>query len=158
MRILLLLFVIVPILEMVVLIKVGGIIGALPTIALVCLTAVIGASLIRQQGFSTLQRAQVRAARGELPAQEMLDGMCLAAGGALLLTPGFITDAFGFTLLIPGLRRVLFQHVFNALLVKFQAGFRPGFQSGPGTPKGASADTRTIEGEFQRDDHSARPK
>ncbi len=107
MRFLFLLFVIVPIAEMWILIEVGQWLGALPTILLVMLTAVMGISLLRWQGLSTLARAQQRMQQGQMPAQEMLEGIALAVGGALLLTPGFMTDAFGFACLIPCSRRKL---------------------------------------------------
>lgn len=107
MRFLFLLFVIVPIAEMWILIEVGQWLGALPTILLVMLTAVMGISLLRWQGLSTLARAQQRMQQGQMPAQEMLEGIALAVGGALLLTPGFMTDAFGFACLIPWSRRKL---------------------------------------------------
>ncbi|MEE4299679.1 MAG: FxsA family protein, partial [Pseudomonadales bacterium] len=100
-------FLLTPIVEMYLLIKVGGWIGALPTIGLVALTAMIGVALLRQQGFATLLRGQQRLAAGELPAQEMMEGFALAVGGALLLTPGFVTDGFGFALLLPFTRRAL---------------------------------------------------
>ena len=89
MRILLVVFFTVPLVEMYVLIKVGEQIGALPTIALVVLTAVIGVALLRQQGLSTLTRGVSRLQSGEVPASERLEGLLLAVGGALLLTPGF---------------------------------------------------------------------
>ncbi|MGI9288872.1 MAG: FxsA family protein [Pseudomonadales bacterium] len=107
MRFLFLFFMIVPIAEMWILIEVGQWLGALPTIALVMLTAVIGISLLRWQGLSTLTRAQQRMQNGQMPAQEMIEGLALAIGGALLLTPGFMTDAFGFACLIPASRRKL---------------------------------------------------
>ena len=103
-RILFLLFVILPIAEIVVLIQVGGAIGAMPTIGLVLLTAFIGAGLLRQQGSSALLRAREKMAQGGIPAHEMVEGLFLAVGGALLLTPGFITDAIGFSCLLPGIR------------------------------------------------------
>ncbi|MEZ5530234.1 MAG: FxsA family protein [Porticoccaceae bacterium] len=105
MRYLLLLFIVMPILEMWLLITVGQQIGALPTIGLVLLTAVVGLSLLRRQGFDTLFRARSRLDAGELPAMEMAEGLVLALCGALLLTPGFVTDAIGFAGLIPPLRR-----------------------------------------------------
>jgi len=106
-RFFILVFVVMPILEMWLLIKVGGIIGALPTIALVFLTAMAGLALLRQQSFRTLFRAKSRMAQGQLPANEMVEGIFLAVGGALLLTPGFITDIVGFCCLLPGIRQVL---------------------------------------------------
>lgn len=109
MRLLFILFVVMPIVEMIILIKVGGMIGALPTIGLVLLTATIGVGLLRQQGLSTLTRAQDKMRTGQLPASEMVEGLFLAVGGALLLTPGFVTDAIGFACLIPGIRQLLFK-------------------------------------------------
>ncbi len=107
MRFLLLFFIVVPIAEMWILIEVGQSLGALPTILLVMLTAAIGIALLRRQGVATLTRAQQRMEAGQLPAQEMVEGIALAVGGALLLTPGFVTDALGFACLIPASRRKL---------------------------------------------------
>ena len=100
----LLIFFLTPIVEMYLLIEVGGYIGALPTIALVMITAVIGVALLRVQGLSTLTRGLGRLEGGQLPAREMVEGLLLAVAGALLLTPGFVTDAVGFVLLTPPLR------------------------------------------------------
>ncbi|HIC47481.1 MAG TPA: FxsA family protein [Methylophaga aminisulfidivorans] len=104
-RILLLIFLIIPIVEIYVLIQVGDVIGALPTIFMVVATAVLGAFLLRLQGFQTLQRAQSSMASGQIPATEMLEGVCLVIAGAMLLTPGFVTDTFGFLLLVPAVRQ-----------------------------------------------------
>jgi len=101
------LFLIIPIIEIYLLIKVGEIIGALPTIILVVLTAVIGAGLLRQQGLSTLARFQQNLSTGKLPAQELVEGILLAVGGALLMTPGFVTDTIGFLCLIPFSRKFI---------------------------------------------------
>lgn len=89
------------------LIEVGGYIGALNTALLVVLTAVIGSLMLRQQGLATFFRARERINSGQIPLQEMMEGICLAVGGALLVTPGFVTDAVGFALLIPNARRWL---------------------------------------------------
>jgi UPF0716 protein FxsA len=107
MRLLLLLFITVPITEMWLLIEVGSNIGALNTIALVFLTAVMGVALLRQQGLSTLMRVNEKVEQGQLPAAEILEGVMLAVGGVLLLVPGFATDAFGFACLLPLTRRFL---------------------------------------------------
>ena len=85
----------------------GNLIGAPWTIALVVLTALVGAWLVRLQGLSALNRVRESAARGELPAIELLEGLFLLAAGALLLTPGFFTDIVGFACLTPPLRRLL---------------------------------------------------
>lgn len=107
MRYLLLLFITVPIVEMWLLIEVGARIGALSTIALVFLTAAGGLALLRQQGANTLLRVKQQMEHGKLPASEILEGVMLAVGGALLLTPGFITDGIGFACLIPISRKLL---------------------------------------------------
>ena len=86
-------------------IEVGGLLGAWPTIGLVVLTAIVGTWLIRLQGFAVLARAQQSLEQETLPVQEIFDGLCLLLAGALLLTPGFMTDAFGFALLVPAVRR-----------------------------------------------------
>lgn len=106
-RILFLLFITLPLLELYVLIKVGSGIGGLPTIALCLLTAAIGGLLIRWQGMSTLFDAQRRLARGEIPAEHGFHGLLIALAGILLFTPGFITDTIGFLLLIPPFRQWL---------------------------------------------------
>ena len=103
----LIVFMLVPIVEMWILIEVGGWIGALPTIALVVLTATLGLSLLKRQGLSTLMSARRKMDEGSIPASELVSGVMIAVGGALLLTPGFITDAIGFALLIPQTRQWL---------------------------------------------------
>jgi len=103
----LLLFAGIPLVELYLLIQIGSEIGAIPTIGLTILTAVIGAFLVRTQGFGVLRRVQEAADRGEVPALEMLDGALILAAGLMLLLPGFFTDAVGFLLLIPPLRRLL---------------------------------------------------
>lgn len=103
-RIFILLFV-VPLVETWLLIKVGGLIGAVPTIALVVLTAIVGTTIARQQGLQTIRRMQLAQAQGRLPATEMIEGVMLLVAGVLLMTPGFFTDLFGFSLLFPQLRQ-----------------------------------------------------
>jgi UPF0716 protein FxsA len=103
----LIIFMLVPIVEMWILIEVGGWIGALPTIALVVLTATLGLSLLKRQGLSTLMSARRKMDEGSIPASELVSGVMIAVGGALLLTPGFVTDAVGFALLIPQTRQWL---------------------------------------------------
>jgi UPF0716 protein FxsA len=139
-----LLFLLVPLLEIWLLIKVGSIIGALPTIGLVLLTAALGAALARHQGLATLQRLQSTLARGEAPAIEMMEGVLLLIGALLLLTPGFFTDALGFACLIPPLRRALAWWAVRHFAVVTPAG--PS-QGGPGGHA-----PHTIEGEFHRED------
>lgn len=149
------LFVVLPILEMVVLIKVGSVIGALSTVGLVLLTAVIGAALLKQQGLATLTRANQRLNSGELPAREVAEGLILAVGGALLLTPGFITDTIGFLCLIPGTRHWFAAQAMKRLVIRGQgSGFY--WSSGGADPFGGQGPfgRRTggedpIEGEYR---------
>ncbi|NIQ95948.1 MAG: FxsA family protein [Desulfuromonadales bacterium] len=98
---LLILFTIVPVVEIYILIKVGTTIGAAPTIALIILTGFAGAWLARTQGLDILRRIQISMNAGRMPAEEMIDGAMILAGGVLLLTPGLATDLLGFSLLVP---------------------------------------------------------
>ena len=132
----LLVFVLTPLIEMYILIEVGGIIGAWPTIALVVLTAMIGVGLIRAQGFATLTRGMARLNAGELPATEMVEGVMLALAGALMVTPGFVTDAAGFVLLTPRLRKRLAAELLRRVVSAARV------DSGEGG--------HTIEGRFRR--------
>ena len=153
MRPLLLLFIVMPILEMWVLIRVGQEIGALPTIGLVFLTAIVGLALLRRQGISTIMRAQQKMQVGEMPAREMAEGIFLAVGGALLLTPGFITDAIGFACLIPGLRQLILGKLLSHVVVVQASNYGPYAGSGRGPHGGPKPDTHdVIEGDFERDD------
>lgn len=111
MRAFLFLFLLFPIIELAVLIQVGGAIGVLPTLLLVVGSAVLGSVLLRVAGVATAWRARERLARGELPEQEMLEGLLIAVGGGLLLLPGFISDFFGIFCLIPFTRRLLVNKV-----------------------------------------------
>ena len=104
---LLAIFVLVPATELYVLIEVGSEIGALSTIWLVILTALIGGWMVRQQGLAVMFRVREQLDRGEPPAIDMMEGALLLLAGVLLLLPGFITDTLGFLLLIPPLRRWL---------------------------------------------------
>ncbi|MDH3355566.1 MAG: FxsA family protein, partial [Chromatiales bacterium] len=115
-KLLLLIFILVPAVEIYLLITVGGIIGALPTIFLVIGTAVVGVQLLRQQGIATLTRLQNSVQQGELPTTVMLEGVILLLCGALLLTPGFFTDTIGFLMLIPHLRRWVIERLVRRVI------------------------------------------
>lgn len=106
-RWLFLLILIVPALEIGVFIWAGGKIGGLSVIGLIILTGLFGATLAKQQGTETLRRAQTNMNMGQLPAEEIFDGICILIGAIVLLTPGFITDIFGFLLLLPLTRNPL---------------------------------------------------
>ena len=151
MKLFFLLFLLVPLLEIYFLIQVGSVVGAGATVLLVVFTALLGAVLVRAQGFSTLARVQTQLARGILPALEMLEGLLLFAAGALLLTPGFFTDAVGFVFLIPPLRRKIIAHIlkrgmFGALEHGPRSGMGPGMNpaAGPG-PSSSGGRGRVID-------------
>src|SRR5215470_8129570 len=98
------LFIVVPIAELALIIQVGSWIGFWPTLALLILDSVLGSMLMRSQGRRAWQRFNVAIADGRAPTREVLDGVLVIFGGALLLTPGFITDIFGFLILFPPTR------------------------------------------------------
>ena len=140
MKYLLPVFLILPILEMYVLIKVGANIGAFNTVLLVLLTAMIGLSLLRYQGFKTLVNTRNKLEKAQLPTDEILTGILLAVGGALLLTPGFVTDTLGLFCLTPITRAYIINLFFSNLTT---------FQSSNVTQAPPSRDW--IEGEFKKD-------
>lgn len=110
MKLFFLIFLLAPIVEIYFLIQVGSQVGVGLTIALVVFTAVLGASLVRAQGLVVFTRVQTQIAHKQLPAMEILEGILLFVAGALLLTPGFFTDAVGFVLLLPPLRRTIIRY------------------------------------------------
>lgn len=115
--ILLFLFIAVPVIEIALFIQVGGVLGVWPTIALVLLTAIVGASLVRSQGLQTLLTVQQRLAQGQLPAQQILEGVMLAVAGVLLLTPGFFTDILGMLVLLPAPRAYFAKQLMSRVVV-----------------------------------------
>lgn len=98
---LLLLFIVLPILELYVIIQVGDAIGIVPTLAILLVDGILGAALARSQGRTAWQRFNQATAAGRVPAKEVFDGAAIIVGGAFLLAPGFITDAIGLSLLLP---------------------------------------------------------
>ena len=98
---LLLLFTVVPLVELFILVKLGSVVGVVPTVGLVIFTGILGAWLARQQGFRVLKRLRTDLDQGRLPAEALVDGLLILIAGAVLLTPGLITDGLGFFLLIP---------------------------------------------------------
>jgi UPF0716 protein FxsA len=112
---LLLLFIVVPALELILLIEVGSRIGTVATLGLIVLTGVVGASLARVQGFLVLRKIQEDVARGQLPAGSLVDGLIILVAGVLLITPGILTDVFGFLCLFPAFRSVLKAMVWRRL-------------------------------------------
>jgi UPF0716 protein FxsA len=111
-----LIFVATPILEIVLFIQIGGFIGVGPTILIVIVTAIAGSILLRLQGSAVIQRTQLALRAGELPVDPVIDGISLLMAGALLLTPGFFTDAVGFALFVPPFRRALARRIFRYMM------------------------------------------
>lgn len=111
MRVFLLLLLLFPVLELFVLVKVGMSIGFLPTFLLVVAGSMLGIFVVRVAGLATAMRARESLARGELPAQQMMDGLMMTVGGGLLVLPGFISDVLGLICLMPFTRRVLVSKV-----------------------------------------------
>lgn len=129
---LLVLFIVVPLVELYAIIQVGQAIGALPTIGLLLLDSVVGSLLLRAQGRAAWQRFEATLASGRPPGREVADGALIILGGALLLTPGFVTDLAGLALLLPPtravVRRVLARHAQSRIVTGLAgagAGRRP---------------------------------
>lgn len=144
------------VLELTVMIELGSVIGALPTVGLLILTAVLGSSLVRSEGIKTLFNAQQKMQQGEMPGREVMGGMMLALAGLLLIIPGFVTDFFGILLLQPWLRNKLADKLIGSNQFRMQMG---GFQSrqqpfdevpGSDQPGQSPRAGTTIEGEFER--------
>lgn len=137
-----LIFIVVPLAEIALLIKIGEVIGVLPTIGLVVGTAVVGVALIKRQGLATLMRARETLDAGGLPLEPAVEGICLLIAGAFLLTPGLITDTAGFLLLVPPFRRAL-AHWALSWLKGSEHVYRPNGGTGRDGPP-------IIEGEYKR--------
>ena len=144
-------FILLPLLEIWLLLRVGEEIGVLATIAAVVATAIIGVYWLKMEGFATLGRLQGKLASGQLPAVEMVEGVLLLIAGAFLLTPGFATDAVGFTLLLPQGRASLARWMQRRIVVVGAQN-----HSGPEGPpsdrdsENPHRDPTVIEGEFSR--------
>jgi len=137
-----------PFLEIYVLIAVGSAIGVLPTVLLVLGLSLFGGYLLRQQGLAALFKAQGALASGRMPLDAMIDGAGLTLAAGLLVTPGLITDAMGFALLVPTLRRWVLRWIFGRLIQThvFEGRRRAKDPERPAAPKQGG----TIEGDFHR--------
>lgn len=149
----------IAVIEMYLLIAIGGEIGALSTIALVFITAALGIWMLRQQGFATLSRALMSVQRGREPVQEVAEAPFLLLGGVLLLLPGFFTDAIGFLCLLPWTRRAMSHFIVNNSALSRQntdnrpAGLSADGQNADMSRLGARAQRpRIIEGEWKQED------
>ncbi len=143
-----LVFVVVPIVELWVIVEVAGSLGIVPTLALLLAISVAGSLLVRAQGLGVLRRARAMWAEGRVPTDDLLDGVLVLGAGALLLTPGFVTDAIGLLLLVPLVRRLTGSLTFGRIRqilrlpvagAEFVAGARPGGRAGAGVRADGSA-------------------
>jgi len=147
-----LIFFLTPILEMYLLIEVAGYIQTWPTIGLVMLTAVIGVALLKRQGVATLTRGMSRMNAGEVPAREMAEGILLAVAGALLVTPGFVTDTAGFILLFPPTRMRIAQQMLKRVQVQsiHTMSAQTRHSGDPQRPRQGAQEGVTLEGDYER--------
>nr|WP_284676650.1 FxsA family protein [Vibrio sinus] len=146
-------FIAIPVIEIAIFIQVGSVIGLWPTAALVLISAFVGASLVRSQGLKMLISVQQRLQRGEIPTQEIFEGVMLAVAGFLLITPGFLTDLMGMILLLPLPRKHLSQYVMKKAEIKMAT--RGGFNQ---APFGKDETGSTYEGEYETKDEQDRDK
>ena len=135
----------VPIIEIAVFIEVGGRLGLWPTLATIILTAMAGTALLRQQGLATLQRVHESLEANRFPMAEVFDGLCLLVAGALLLTPGFVTDAAGLLLFVPAVR-VALRQAFGRYLVA--SGRLDAWTDKPGPFASGGGGNTVIDGEY----------
>ncbi len=150
----LLIFFLLPFIEIGVFIWIGGEIGLMTTLAITFLTAIIGGGIIKYQGLHTVADMQNNMQRGALPVKEIFDGFCLVAAGAFLITPGFVTDTLGFFLLIPPLRDSFRNRIKSSKHFHFSSTMH-----GPGRPPHQSPrDPNVIEGEYERVEDEEPPK
>ena len=145
-------FAVMTLLEIYVLMTVGDVIGNWQTVLLVIMTALIGSTLLRQQGWSTMAKAQQNIAEGKTPAFEMLEGVVILVSGVLLITPGFITDSLGLLGLMPWSRRYFINHILekNAERV-FSQRNSVFIHKTKNQEKTSNNKNETIEGEFWED-------
>jgi UPF0716 protein FxsA len=117
-----LLFVGIPLLELFLLIQLGQWVGLWPTIGLIALTGFSGAALARLEGLRTLWKVKAELSRGRLPGSALFDGLAILVGGALLLTPGILTDLLGFSFLLPPTRKVILRRIRQSLAQRLETG------------------------------------
>jgi len=119
---LLLLFIVVPIIELFLLIELGKLVGTIPTISLIMITGFLGAFLVRRQGIQVMTRIRTELQGGQLPAESIFDGAVILVAGAFLMTPGVLTDIFGFLCLLPATRSMIKQLIWARLQMMVQSG------------------------------------
>ena len=138
--------IVVPLIEIGLFIEVGGLIGLWPTLAVVVLTALLGAALLRHQGLAAIADLDRRLRQGKDPLEPLVHGLLILVAGIVLLTPGFFTDAIGFALLVPPVRAALIRHLGRRIVV---AGVNVGRRAGGGPPPPPRAGEQIIETDYE---------
>jgi len=151
MAILVALFIVVPIVELYVIIQIGGLIGVWPTIALLLADALLGSLLLRHQGRGAWRRFNLALAERRFPGREVADGLLIAIGGTLLLTPGFVTDIVGLIFLIPPTRAIIRRLLRGYVGKRFVVG-PPGMGGGFSPPTNRSYDYDATAEEVDSED------
>ncbi|WP_194756813.1 FxsA family protein [Aliidiomarina indica] len=154
--VILFLFIVVPLVEIFVLIQVGQVIGGLNTILLLIVTAVVGASLVKSQGLRAWSQAQQRMAMGEMPGQQLAEGMIIFMAGVMFVTPGFLTDIVALVFLLPGFRQAFARKLMQRMQVHTVQGHHSmhgSFRSGPRGPGEEPRGGRTFEGEYKDEEN-----
>ncbi|HJM82706.1 MAG TPA: FxsA family protein [Nitrospinota bacterium] len=133
-----LLFTVTPLVELALLIEIGSFMGVVPTIGLVLITGAVGALLARSQGLAVIQELNEKTSKGEMPTDQIADGLMILVGGVLLVTPGIITDLLGFLLVVPTTRRAIRDFVKSKIIADIQfssfvAGSRSSHKYYPGS-------------------------
>ncbi len=154
-------FLVVPVVEIYVIVQVGQEIGALPTVALLLFESALGAWIVRREGARAWGALRAAVTSGQLPSRELADAALVLVGGTLLLTPGFVTDVFGFFFVLPFTRPLarrllvgLLARRASVTIARFGPGARPG--RGPGVPP-PTGDRRVVPGQVVRDEPGAAP-
>lgn len=146
----LLAFILIPVIEIYILIKIGTVIGALNTVILIVLTAIVGTALLRNQGLATINEIQQTLNSGGVPAIPIISGAILLIGGTLLLTPGIVTDLIGLACLIPACRHYLARQVIKRM--KFSIMARQHSTSHHPSQSHKDLNNNFIEGEYKKED------
>ena len=160
----LVLFLVVPIVELYVIVQVAGGIGVLETLGLLIVVSIVGAWLVKAQGIGLIRRVQAKLAAGEMPGKELVDGALILFAGALMLTPGFVTDTVGLLLLLPPTRAIVRTFVMKRFSVMADAqvasfGFGPGTGRGPTVFGFGSSQVFDVDGrETDRSSGGHRPR
>lgn len=154
------LFIVIPFTELMILLKVGEAWGVFPTLALIITTAMVGYQLFKRQGVATWQRVNQKLAQGELPSKEMADGIVILLAGALMITPGLITDSIGLFCLIPVTRKLVLSVIMRRFKDKVTIYSAHSYHSSDTNNESqhssnnaaSNGSGRTFEGDYQEED------